>query len=101
MKNNNKDNEKRLRLAVFRSNKSISAQIIDDQKGVTLVAASEKDLKDVKGTKMEKAALVGDMLAQKALKKGLKKVKFDRRNYRYHGRVQVLADAARKGGLDF
>ena len=101
MKNNNKDNEKRLRLAVFRSNKSISAQIIDDEKGVTLVAATEKDLKDIKGTKMEKAALVGDMLAQKALKKGLKKVKFDRRNYRYHGRVQVLADAARKGGLDF
>ena len=101
MKNNNKDNEKRLRLAVFRSSKSISAQIIDDQKGMTLVAATEKDLKEIKGTKMEKAALVGDMLAQKALKKGLKKVKFDRRNYRYHGRVQVLADAARKGGLDF
>ena len=97
-----KDTEKRLRLAVFRSNKSISAQIIDDEKEMTLVAASEKDLeKDVKGTKMEKAILVGTILAQKAIKKGLKKVKFDRRDYRYHGRVQALADAARKGGLDF
>lgn len=92
----------RLRLAVFRSNKSISAQIIDDQKNLTLVAVSEKDLKSkTKITKLEKAALLGEILAQKAIEKGLKEIRFDRRNYRYHGRVQALAEAARKGGLDF
>jgi large subunit ribosomal protein L18 len=97
-----KDNEKRLRLAVFRSNKAISAQIIDDEQGLTLVSASEKDLKNnPKVTKMEKATLIGTILAQKAIKKGLKKVRFDRRSYRYRGRVQSLAEAARKGGLDF
>lgn len=92
----------RLRLAVYRSNKAISAQIIDDKKSLTLVAVSEKDLKGkTKITKLEKAALLGEILAQKAIKKGLKKVRFDRRNYHYHGRVQALAEAARKGGLDF
>lgn len=89
----------RPRLAVFRSNKAIYAQIIDDEKGQTLVAASEKDLKS--GTKTEKAQMVGETLAKKAVKLGIKKVKFDRRGYQYHGRVKALAEGARKGGLLF
>ncbi len=98
-----KAEEKRLRLAVFRSNKYISAQIIDDEKGVTLAGVSEKDLvkNKEKATKSAKAALVGEILAAKALKKGIKKVRFDRRCYRYQGRIKALAEAARKGGLDF
>lgn len=98
-----KQKEKRLRLAVSRSNKYISAQIIDDEKGITLVSASEKDLKESKEklNKSMRASLVGEILAVKALKKGLKKIKFDRRCYLYHGRVKALAEAARKGGLDF
>ena len=97
----------RLRLAVFRSNKALYAQIVDDVKGETLVAASEKDLKKVaklkstKVTKTERARMVGEILAQKAQKKGIKKVKFDRRSYKYHGRVKSLAEGARKGGLEF
>lgn len=97
----------RLRLAVFRSNKALYVQIVDDVKGETLVAASEKDLKKVaklksnKVTKTERARMVGEILAQKAQKKGIKKVKFDRRSYKYHGRVKALAEGARKGGLEF
>lgn len=95
----------RLRLAVFRSNKSIYAQIIDDNLGNTLVAASEKDLdkKTLKNkiTKTEKAGLVGKILAKKALDKKIKQVFFDRRHYRYHGRVKALAQGAREGGLQF
>jgi large subunit ribosomal protein L18 len=92
----------RLRLAVFRSNKHISAQIIDDEKGQTKVSANEKELsKKEKLTKTERAKLVGEMLAKKALKLGIKKIKFDRRHYKYHGRVQALAEGARNGGLDF
>lgn len=97
----------RLRLAVFRSNKALYAQIVDDVKGETLVAASEKDLKKVaklqggKATKTERARMVGEILAQKAQKKGIKKVKFDRRSHQYHGRVKSLAEGARKGGLEF
>ena len=98
-----KQEEKRLRLAVYRSNKYISAQIVDDEKRVTWVGASEKDLtkNKEKATKSVRAALVGEILAAKALKKGLKKIRFDRRDYRYHGRIKALAEAARKGGLDF
>jgi len=93
---------KRLRLAIFRSLKSVSAQIIDDEQGRTLTMVSEKDLpKKEKLTKTEKAQLMGEILAQKALKAGVKKVVFDRRRYRYHGRVKALAEGARKGGLDF
>lgn len=95
----------RLRLAVFRSNKSIYAQIIDDDKGKTLVAVDEKNLKTEKGakkaTKAEKARLVGEILAKKAIKAGIKQVKFDRRSYKYHGRVKALAEGAREGGLEF
>ncbi|MCJ7804521.1 50S ribosomal protein L18 [Patescibacteria group bacterium] len=98
-----KQEEKRLRLAVSRSNKYISAQIVDDEKRITLVGVSEKDLEKnkEKTAKSARAALVGGILAAKALKKGVKKIRFDRRRYRYHGRIKALAEAARKGGLDF
>jgi len=91
----------RPRLAVFRSLKHISAQIIDDTTGTTLVAASslEKDLK-VKGT-AEGAKKVGNALAERAKAKGISAVVFDRGGFRYHGRVANLADGARDGGLQF
>lgn len=91
----------KLRLAVFRSNKAIYAQVIDDKLGKTLVAANEKDLGKAakKITKTEKARLVGEILAEKALKQKIKQVRFDRRRYKYHGRVKALAEGARKGGL--
>lgn len=93
---------KKLRLSVFRSHRYIYAQIIDDQKGVTLASASEADLKpSKKATKTEQARLVGEALAQKALKAKIKKVWFDRGRFRYHGRVKALAEGARKGGLKF
>ncbi|OGD85736.1 50S ribosomal protein L18 [Candidatus Curtissbacteria bacterium RBG_16_39_7] len=94
-------NKKMPRLSVFRSVKHIYAQIIDDQKGETLVAAREKELKDNKGTKSERAKKIGLLLAQKALKVGIKKVVFDRNGYLYHGRVRALAQGAREGGLNF
>jgi large subunit ribosomal protein L18 len=89
------------RLVVFRSNKNIEAQIIDDVKGVTLCASSSAALKIKNGGNCEGAALVGKDLAEKAVKKGIKVVVFDRGGYQYHGRVAALADAARKGGLLF
>ncbi|PCJ28879.1 MAG: 50S ribosomal protein L18 [Flavobacteriales bacterium] len=90
------------RLAVFRSNKEIYAQIINDATGVTLVAASskQKDIK-AKGTKIEVAATVGKAIAEKAVKAGIKTIAFDRGGYLYHGRVKALAEAAREGGLKF
>jgi len=94
---------RRLRLAVFRSNKYIYAQIIDDEKGHTLVAAS--DLSDLSNlstlSNIEKAKEVGKILAKKALEKGIEYVWFDRRKYKYHGRVKALAEGAREGGLKF
>jgi large subunit ribosomal protein L18 len=90
----------RPRLCVFRSNKHIYAQIIDDEKGITLMAASDKGMTD-KEIGVKRARLVGEMLAKKALKKKIKKVVFDRSGYRYHGRVKALAEGARKGGLEF
>ena len=89
----------RLRLSVFRSSKHIYAQIIDDSKGLTLAAASSATLKS--GTKTDTAAAVGKALAEAATAKGVGKVVFDRGQYKYHGRVKALADAAREGGLDF
>lgn len=93
------------RLTVFRSNKQIYAQVIDDQAGKTLAAASslDKDLVEtVKGkTKTEVAALVGKAVAAKAMAAGISSVAFDRNGYLYHGRVKQLADAAREGGLKF
>ncbi|ETA81094.1 50S ribosomal protein L18 [Youngiibacter fragilis] len=92
----------RPRLSVYRSEKNIYAQIIDDVQGVTLVSASsvEKDF-DGAGSNLEAAKKVGEAVAKKALEKGIKSVVFDRGGYIYHGRVQTLAEAAREAGLDF
>lgn len=87
------------RLSVFRSLNHISAQIIDDVAGKTLVSAKDAEIKS--GTKTEKAAEVGKLIAQKATEKGVKKVVFDKGSYKYHGRVKALADGAREGGLEF
>ena len=92
----------RPRLAVYRSNKGISAQLIDDLERKTLTAASWTGLpKTFKGTKTEQAAAVGALLAEKARKAGIEAVVFDRGGYLYHGRVKALAEAAREGGLRF
>lgn len=88
------------RISVFRSNKLIYVQIIDDLKGKTLLAMSENEIKE-KGTKMEKALMLGQKLAKKALSKKIKKVVFDKSGYRYHGRLKALAEGARKEGLVF
>ena len=87
------------RLAVFRSARFITAQLIDDTKGVTLVEAS--DLKATKGTKLERAAVVGKHIATKAKDKKITKIVFDRGGFLYAGRVKALADAAREAGLTF
>ncbi|MBI5285391.1 MAG: 50S ribosomal protein L18 [Chloroflexi bacterium] len=93
----------RPRLAVYRSLTHIYAQVIDDEQGRTLAAASdvEKALKDAKGNKSERAKSVGAAIAQKAKDAGVTKVVFDRGGNRYHGRVKALAEAAREGGLQF
>lgn len=88
------------RLTVFRSNKQIYVQIIDDKSGVTLVSASSLKM-DEKVTKKEQAAKVGELVAKNALEAGITTVVFDRNGYLYHGRVKEVADAARKGGLNF
>lgn len=88
------------RLSVFRSNKEIYAQIIDDVNGVTLAAASSREA-GAKGTKIEVAAAVGKLIADKAQKAGISTVSFDRGGYLYHGRVKSLADGAREAGLKF
>ncbi len=93
----------RPRMTVFRSCKGIYVQLIDDQAGKTLVAASsmEKGMTDQKGTKTDMAKKVGKVVAEKAIQAGIEKVVFDRNGYLYHGRVKSLADAAREGGLKF
>jgi large subunit ribosomal protein L18 len=93
----------RPRLAVFRSNKHISAQVIDDLSGVTLAAASttESALRDANNGNSEAAGKVGTLLAERAKAAGIDSVVFDRGGFRYHGRVAALADAAREGGLKF
>jgi large subunit ribosomal protein L18 len=92
----------RPRLVVSRSNKGISAQLVDDQAGRTLAAASWLGLKkSFKGTKTEQAAEVGKQLAANAKKAGIEAVVFDRGGYLYHGRVKALAEGAREGGLRF
>ena len=88
------------RLSVFRSNKQIYAQVIDDVNGVTLASASSLKV-DEKLPKKEMAAKVGEMIAVSAKEAGVEKVAFDRNGYLYHGRIKELADAARKGGLKF
>ena len=95
----------RPRLAVFRSNNHVYAQVIDDVAGKTLVSAStlEKDIKaELKNTDdIEAATKIGDIVAKRALEKGIKAVVFDRGGYIYHGKVKALADAAREAGLEF
>jgi large subunit ribosomal protein L18 len=91
--------QERPRISVYRSNKFIYAQVIDDLKQTTLVAAS--DMKEKSKSKLERAAAVGEAIAKAATGKGIKKVWFDRGNYKYHGRIKALAEAARKGGLEF
>jgi len=93
----------RPRLNVFRSNKHIKVQLIDDSKGFTLVSASssEKVIIENKVNKIEQAKLVGKLIAEKALKAGISEIVFDRGGYLYHGRVKSLADAAREAGLKF
>lgn len=92
--------KERPRLSVFRSDKHIYAQLIDDEKGITLASASSSEIKD-ELTKKEKARKVGRVLAQKAIKAKIKKVAFDRGGFKYHGRVAALAEGAREGGLEF
>jgi large subunit ribosomal protein L18 len=93
----------RPRLSVHRSSKHIYAQVIDDIKGVTLAAASsmEKDNRSKTGANVEAAKVVGKLVAQRAIEKGVKEVVFDRGAYLYHGRIKALGDAAREGGLKF
>jgi large subunit ribosomal protein L18 len=95
--------EARPRLSVFRSNKEIYAQVIDDVSGKTISAASsrDKDISSAKGTKSEIAGLVGKAVAEKALKAGVDTISFDRGGYQYHGRVKSLAEGAREAGLKF
>ena len=89
------------RLNVYRSNKNIYAQVIDDVAGVTLVSASTLDSEVSGNTKTEQAASAGAVVAKRAVEKGITEVVFDRGGYLYHGRVQALAEAARENGLDF
>ncbi|MBK50164.1 MAG: 50S ribosomal protein L18 [SAR202 cluster bacterium] len=93
----------RPRLAVFRSSKHIYAQIIDDTASSTIASASSLDAdgKSNGETKIESARIIGDLIANRAISKGIKSVVFDRGGFKYHGRVKSLADAARKGGLKF
>ena len=95
--------ESRPRLAVFRSNNHIYAQVIDDASGRTLATAStvEKELRGSKKTKTEEAASVGKLVAERAKSAGVERVVFDRAGFRYHGRIKSLADAAREAGLEF
>jgi large subunit ribosomal protein L18 len=92
----------RLRLSVHRSDKNISAQVIDDAQGVTIAAASSLEGgKGSKGSDVAAAAKIGKLIAERAIEKGVKDVVFDRGGYIYHGRVKALADAAREAGLNF
>ncbi|PIS12333.1 50S ribosomal protein L18 [candidate division WWE3 bacterium CG09_land_8_20_14_0_10_47_33] len=90
---------KRPRLSVFRSGKHIFVQLIDDEKGKTLVAISDLSFKE--GIKSQKAQVAGEKLAEEALKLKIRRVVFDRGGYKYHGRVKAVAQGARKGGLEF
>ncbi len=93
----------RPRMSVYRSNKDIYVQLIDDNAGVTLVSASSAvaEIREQKATKIEKSAMVGKLVAKIAQEAGIKTVVFDRNGYLYHGRIKSLAEAAREGGLIF
>jgi large subunit ribosomal protein L18 len=93
---------RRPRLALFRSNKHIYAQLIDDDKHITLVSLSDKDISKAKNAKgLEDAKKFGELLAKKTKDAKITKVVFDRRGYAYHGIIQAIAEAARQGGLEF
>ena len=98
-----KVNVDRYRIAVFKSLKNISAQIIDDKSNKTIVSASsmEKDLRNGKKTKTDLSTLLGEILAKRASEKKINKVFFDRGGYKYHGRIKALAESLRKNGLSF
>lgn len=89
------------RLSVFRSNKHIWTQLVDDTAGITIVAASDRDLSGKESEKKTRAAAVGALIAKRAQEKGIQKVRFDRGGYAYHGIVREVAEGARKGGLQF
>ncbi|MDR1848161.1 MAG: 50S ribosomal protein L18 [Bacteroidales bacterium] len=90
------------RLTIFRSNKEIYAQLVDDVKGITLVSASSREKNfERKGSKIEESAMIGKIIAERAKSVGIASVVFDRNGYLYHGRVKSLADAAREAGLKF
>ena len=93
----------RKRLSIFKSNNHIYAQIINDEKGVTLVSASslEKSVRTEKKTKKELAERIGKEIAKRSIENGIKEVAFDKCKYKYHGIIKILADAARAGGLNF
>jgi len=91
----------RPRLAVYKSNSEIYCQLIDDNAGNTLCAASTKSEKSVAGTKTEKAKAIGSLIAKKAVAMNIKDVVFDRGGFLYHGRIKALAESAREGGLNF
>ena len=93
----------RFRLSVSRSTKNISAQIIDDEKNITLVSASsiDKEIKGQKKNKSELSTIVAEILAKKANEKNIKKIYFDRGIYKYHGRVKIFAETLRKNGMEF
>lgn len=93
--------EKRPRLSVFKSNRFMYAQIINDEARKTIVGVSEKHLKETLSGKIAKAKAVGILLAKKAIEKKIKKVVFDRGSYSYHGRISEIAKGAREGGLEF
>ena len=93
----------RKRLSIFKSNNHIYAQIINDEKGVTLVSASslEKSIRTEKKTKKELAERIGKEIAKRSIENGIKEVAFDKGKYKYHGIIKILAEAARAGGLNF
>jgi large subunit ribosomal protein L18 len=91
----------RPRLSVFKSNKAIYAQVIDDSKGHTLLASSSKELNEKGGVSLTISKSVGQKLAEKAIASGIKEIVFDRNGYLYHGNVKALAEGAREGGLKF
>jgi len=96
-----KGTPERPRLSVYVSNIHVYAQIIDDENGVTLVSASSLEFKNEKLSGMEKARKVGELIAERALEKGIKKVVFDRGGFKYTGRIKIVAESARGKGLEF
>ena len=91
----------RPRISIYRSNSEIYAQLINDEAGHTLLAASSRDMKEITGTKIEKSKQVGVALAKMAAEKGITSAVFDRGGFLYHGRVKAIAEGAREGGLQF